>query len=160
MKEKPTLVIDTREKTAWDFEGDDAFSAIKHIKLDGGDYSIEGLEHLIVIERKASIDELYNNFTKDKARIVAEFERLKDHKFRIIIIEETCEDVMNPGKYYVNRKHINKSSPMMPVAVVSSNLTKLMLENNVHIVYGGMRAQSMARGILLHAFKLHQNGGL
>jgi len=154
-KIKPTLVVDTREKTPWDFEGDDAFEAIEYRKLDGGDYSIKGMEHLVAIERKATMDELYNNFTKDKERITAEFERLKDHKFRIVIIEESCEDIMNPGKYYVNRKGINKFSPMMPVAVVISSLTKLMLEHKVHIIFGGARAQSVARGILLESYNLH-----
>ena len=48
----------------------------------------------------------------------------------------------------------------MPVAVVTSNLTKLLLEHDVHIIFGGMRAQAMARGILLHAYELHQKGKL
>lgn len=157
-KEKPILVIDTREKQPWDFEGDEAFAEVVYEKLDGGDYSIRGMEHLIVIERKATVDELFNNFTKDKQRIFAEFERLQDHRFKIIVVEETCDDVMNPHRYYVNKKRINKQSPKMPVAVVTSNLTRLMLEHNAHIIFGGMRAQAMARGILLHAFELHRKG--
>ncbi len=159
-KPKPIIIVDTREKQPWDWEGDEAFEEVVHEKLDGGDYSIRGLEHIIVIERKATVDELFNNFTKDKKRIAAEFERLRDHKFKIIVIEENCEDIMNPNRYYVNRKKINRKNPKMPVAVVASNLTNLMLEQNVHILYGGMRAQAMARGILLRAFELHQKGQL
>ena len=160
VKEKPVLIVDTREKQPWCFDTDDAFSDIIYQKLDGGDYSIQGMEHLITIERKATVDELYMNFTKDKKRIAAEFERLKDHRFKIVVIEESCEDVMNPNKYYVNKKKINRRSPKMPVAVVVSNLTKLMLEQNVQVIFGGMRAQAMARGILLHAYDLHQKGKL
>lgn len=159
-KEKPVLIIDTREKQPWDFDGDEAFEEVIYEKLDGGDYSIRGMEHIITIERKATVDELFTNFTKDKKRIAAEFERLKDHKFKIIVVEETCDDIMNPNKYYVNKKKINRQSPKMPVAVVTSNLTKLMLEQGVHIIYGGMRAQAMARGILLHAYELHRKGQL
>lgn len=160
VKEKPVLIVDTREKLPWDWECDSAFSEVVHEKLDGGDYSIRGLEDIVVIERKASVDELFNNFTKDKKRIVAEFERLKNHKFKVIIIEETFDDVMNPQHYYVNKKNINRRSPKMPVAVVASNLTKLMLEQNVHVIFGGTKAQAMARGILLHAYELHQKGKL
>lgn len=159
-KQKPTLIIDTREKMPWDFEGDEAFEDVVYEKLDGGDYSIRGMEDIIVVERKATVDELFMNFTKDKKRIHAEFERLKEHKFKIVVVEETCDDIMNPHHYYVNKKNINRQSPKMPVAVVTSNLTKLMLEYDAHIIFGGMRAQAMARGILLHAYELHRKGQL
>jgi ERCC4-type nuclease len=159
-KTKPTLLVDSREKHYWDFECDDAFDKVEYRKLDAGDYSIEGLEDVIVIERKATIDELFNNFTKDKKRIAAEFDRLEDHPFKFIVIEETCDDIMNPHKYYINKKGINTQSPKMPVAVVTSNLTKLMLERNVHVIFGGLRAQAMARGILLHAYDLYRKGQL
>jgi len=160
VKQKPVLIIDSREKQPWCFDTDEAFEEVRHEKLDGGDYSIDGMQHIITIERKATVDELYMNFTKDKKRIAAEFERLKDHRFKIVVVEESCEDVMNPNKYYVNKKKINRRSPKMPVAVVTSNLTKLLLEHDVHIIFGGMRAQAMARGILLHAYELHQKGKL
>jgi hypothetical protein len=48
----------------------------------------------------------------------------------------------------------------MPPAVVASNLTNLMLEYGVHVVFAGEKAQSMARGILLRAYELHQKGKL
>jgi ERCC4-type nuclease len=83
-KPKPKLIIDTREKQPWDFEADDAFEEVIYRKLDGGDYSIEGLEDIIVIERKASADELFLNFSQQKKRITAEFERLADHKHNVL----------------------------------------------------------------------------
>jgi ERCC4-type nuclease len=159
-KKKPTIVVDTREKQPWYWEDDDAFEEVVYKKLDGGDYSIEGMEDIIVIERKATVDELFTNFTKDKKRIIAEFDRLQDHRFKIIVVEETCDDIMNPNAYYVNKKKINKQSPKMPIAVVTSTLTKLMLEYDAHVIFGGMRAQAMARGILLHAYDLHRKGKL
>ena len=113
------------------------------------------------------MDELYTNFSnKDKKRqIFDEFERARSYNFKLLVVEATCEDVMNPHKYYVNKPQrgsqpINRKSPKMPVAVVTSNLTKLALEYDVHIIYGGMRAQAMARGILLHAYDLHRKGKL
>lgn len=157
---KPVLLVDTRERTPWDFEGDDEFSEIKHVKLDGGDYAIEGMQHLVVIERKANADELFNNFTQNKERIFAEFERLKNHKMRVIVIEESCDDVFNPNNYYVNKKGLNKRDYKMPVAVVASNLTELMVNHNVHVIFGGHKARAIARGILLQAYKLHRQGKL
>lgn len=157
---KPKIIVDTREKQPWDWESDDAFEEVIYRKLDGGDYSIEGLEDIIVIERKASADELFLNFTQQKKRIRAEFERLADHKHKILIVEESCDDILNPEKYYVNKKNINKKSPMMPVAVVAKGLTGLMLEHNVSVIFGGFKAQSMARGILLKAWEMHVKGEL
>jgi ERCC4-type nuclease len=157
-KEKPTIIIDTREKAPWDFEGDDRFESVLYQKLHAGDYSIQGMEEIIIIERKATADELFTNFTKNKERILAEFERSRGYKFRIMIIEETCEQILNPQAYYINRKHINKQSPSMPPAVVATNLTKLMLDYGVYVIFAGDKASSMARGILLHAFELHRKG--
>jgi len=159
-KIKPTIIVDTREKLPWDWEDDDAFASVIYRKLDAGDYSIEGLEDVIFIERKASVDELYNNFTTGKKRLAAEFDRVTDHRVKIFIIEETCEDILNPRKYYVNKKKINRKSPKMPPAVVASSLTNLVLEQNVHVIFGGSRAQSMVRGILLRAWELYQKGQL
>jgi len=158
LKNKPHLLIDTREKQPYDFEPDDAFESISFVKLDAGDYSIDGLQHIIVVERKASVDELFINFTKDKDRIKAEFDRLKDHKFKILMLEFSCEDMMNPAKYYINRRGINKQHPKMPVAVVAEGITKLMMEYGVHVIFGGSRAQTMTRGLLLKAYELHGKG--
>ena len=44
--EKPIIVIDTREKQPWCWDHDDEFGGVLYEKLDGGDYSIKGLEHL------------------------------------------------------------------------------------------------------------------
>lgn len=158
IKEKPTIIVDTREKTPWDWEGDDSFAKVIHTKLEGGDYSLVGMEEILAIERKASVDELYINFTEHKVRFAAEWDRLKDHKIKILIVEASCEDILNPYQYYVNKKKINKKSPRMPVAVVASGLTNLMLERGVQVIFGGDRSQAMIRGILLRAWELHQKG--
>lgn len=157
---KPTILVDSREKLPWQFDTDEDFEAIEFCKLDAGDYSLKGMEHIISIERKANVDELFSNFTKNKERIHAEFERLKDHKIRVVIIEQSCEDVFNPMKYYVNVHGVNKRSVKMPVAVVMSNLIELMLTFNVHIIFGGTKARTMAKDILLSAYKMHKQGKL
>lgn len=156
----PILVIDTRERTPFDFDGEEDFESIVHEKLDAGDYSLRGLEHIIVIERKANADELFNNFTQNKDRIFAEFDRLKNHKLKIMIIEQTCEEVFNPNSYYVNKKGLNKRDFKMPVAVVAANLTTLMVEHNVQVIFAGNKARSMTKNLLLAAWKLHRQGKL
>ena len=42
------IIVDTREQQPWDFE----FHETAKAKLDTGDYSVEGLENILCIERK------------------------------------------------------------------------------------------------------------
>ena len=62
-KEKKTFTIiqDTREKKPWTFSATGSVRDVKVVKLDTGDYSIEGMEDSFMIERKSSVDELFMN---------------------------------------------------------------------------------------------------
>lgn len=159
-KQKPVLLIDSRERTPFNFDGDDDFAAVKHTKVDAGDYTIEGMETIITIERKASADELLNNFYENKDRILAEFDRMKDYKFKFIVVEQDLETVMNPQSYYINHSKKNRRSPMVPVAVVMENLTNIMLKHNVHVIFAGSKAAKITKCLLLRAYELHSKGKL
>ena len=112
-----TIIVDTREKAndhvlTW-------FKAKKKPykvqKLDQGDYScmipksaLKGLERdlyfdkLIVVERKASIDELAGNFSsKDYPRISKEFAMLKANntKVRLFIEDKLFHKHLREGQY-------------------------------------------------------------
>jgi len=156
---KPILIIDTREKIPWDFDGDDAFEDIVYEKLDVGDYSIRGLEHVVAIERKVGPDELFNNFGKkaSKDRILAEFERMEDHLVKIMVIEASCETMMNPQAYYIVKKRRTRLKDHQVPAIVMSNLTEVMLDYDIPIIFAGDKAQSIARAILLKAWKLYKH---
>jgi ERCC4-type nuclease len=160
-KTKPKIIIDTREKTPWCFDGDEAFEEVIVRKLDAGDYSLDGLEEIVTIERKASADEMLNNFMKNKERIYAEIDRMKDYPYKFIIIEQDLATLMDPKSYYINRlknRRKRPPSPRMPIAIVISNLTTVMLEHGVHVIFAGSKAQNMARGILLAVHELHRKG--
>jgi ERCC4-type nuclease len=64
-------------------------------KLDTGDYSIEGLEDKLCIERKASVVEFANNIGHDTVRFAKEIERMKSFPFRFIILEFSLSDLMD-----------------------------------------------------------------
>lgn len=149
---KPTLIIDTREREdAWDFDDDDGFDKVVHKKLDEGDYSLEGFEHMISIEKKGSADELFMNFGKaaNKKRVYREADRLKSYPHKFFVICRSVEELVAPASYYVNRLRSKKHSPFMPGAVVMENLVELMITHDIHIVFGGMKAQAVAKKILL-----------
>jgi hypothetical protein len=88
------IIIDTREKQYWDFSMYDAYDVV-HQKLDAGDYSLEGYEHLVAIERKASTGEINRNVNESNSRrkqFEAELEKMSVLKYKYIICEFSLED--------------------------------------------------------------------
>jgi ERCC4-type nuclease len=89
-----TIICDTREQVNGHILGyfDNHKVAHKSRKLDIGDYSAEidgyTLEHDVVIERKANIDELAGNFTVDRARFEDEFVRAKANGTKVFLLIE------------------------------------------------------------------------
>lgn len=158
---KPILIVDTRERTPFDFDGDDAFESIEHTKLDQGDYSLKGLEHLVSIERKANANELYTNLSSKvfRERFYAEAKRLAEKvKFRFIIVEQECEDVLSPSSYHVNKMGFSKNSQFMPPALVLGHLIRFMLEYNIHVLFAGSKAKSLTKKILLAVHDMQLKG--
>ena len=84
------IVVDTREQKPWDFN--DSFNITK-AKLDTGDYSIEGLEHLVCIERKSSVNEVSNNITEKRFKDV--LDRMAGFPHPHILFEFDLHDILN-----------------------------------------------------------------
>lgn len=78
------VIVDTREQQPWNFTSS-SINEIKRQKLDTGDYSIEGMEDILCIERKQSVSELAGNIT-DK-RFIRELERMAKFRFKFLILE-------------------------------------------------------------------------
>jgi hypothetical protein len=75
-KKKFTIIVDTREQIKWEFDKCDWVEGVKDKKLEQGDYSIEGFESLVSIERKRSTGEIATNLFEK--RFENELERLSD----------------------------------------------------------------------------------
>lgn len=84
-----TIIVDTREQNAWEFGN----HTTSRTKLDTADYSIEGLEHLLAIERKQSVSEVATNITEKRFPAFLERLSLIPHKF--MLFEFDLEDVYN-----------------------------------------------------------------
>lgn len=84
-----TIIVDTREQQPWTFSH--YITASK--KLDAGDYSIEGLENILAIERKKSVNEIANNITE--SRFKDAISRLAQHKYSFLLLEFDIEDILN-----------------------------------------------------------------
>ena len=95
------VIVDTREKTPWDFSGSlPKKLLVKEVKVMGlkfGDYSIEGYEqpefkNSVIIERKASVIEFLANIGKNWERFQNELDGLSKYSKPLILIEDDLRD--------------------------------------------------------------------
>jgi len=122
------VIVDTREQTPWTFE-DQGLELIR-AKLDAGDYSVEGLELRVAIERK-SLDDWTGTVIRDRARFYRELERLRAYEFRCVIIEAGVREIL-AGRY---KSMVRPSSVLGFVAEVA-------VGQNVPVYLAGSRAEA------------------
>lgn len=86
-----TVLVDTREQAPFRFQniGGTRFPLLiptKTATLQSGDYSIDGHELRVAVERK-SIEDLYSTLTHGRERFVRELERLREFDFSTVVVE-------------------------------------------------------------------------
>jgi hypothetical protein len=86
------VVKDTREQKGWEFGENEFCHGMVIGTLKTGDYSVQGKEDLLCIERKASTGEFASNIV-DKA-FERELERMRSFKYNFVILEFSIHDVM------------------------------------------------------------------
>jgi ERCC4-type nuclease len=148
-----TIIVDTREQNAWEF----GHHTTSRRKLDTGDYSIEGLENLLCIERKQSVSEVANNITEKRFANV--LERMSEIPHRFMLFEFDLQDVYDfPVGSDIPKNKWNKLR-------VSSNyiikyLSLINTNYNIHTIYCGDadNAEKMAVRIMRTVYgKYNQN---
>jgi hypothetical protein len=85
------VLQDTREKKPWDFSFFGLDQTRKIVKT--GDYTIEGYEDKITIDRKRSVSELYQNLFKERDRFEREMVRMEGME-AYILCEFPYSDVL------------------------------------------------------------------
>lgn len=87
------IIQDTREQYPWDFSFYEVDTVVR--KLDTGDYSLEGEENNICIERKRSTGELSQNLGSKRATFERELERMTFIRDRYLILEFSIQDLLD-----------------------------------------------------------------
>lgn len=100
-----TVIIDTREQHPYSFtgfkgdarQGNLPLIIPTHVsKLDSGDYSIQGFENQISVERK-SLADFYSTLTTGRRRFEAEMLRLSSMEVAAVVVEASLTDlIFNP----------------------------------------------------------------
>lgn len=96
---KPVVLVDTREQTPLGLARfDNWISGERLATLETGDYSIEGMENLVSLERK-SLKDLVGTLMHHRERFFRQLERMQAYPYRAILVEASYEDVKSPYSF-------------------------------------------------------------
>jgi len=153
------IIRDTREKPdqGWMFQDTECkagkinFSDTELCKLDCGDYSIKGMEHIITIERKNGFSELFGNMTpkSSKERFHREMERMQNVKHKYIVVEGN-----------INKDVLGMCPPQMrngpPGKKVLKWLHELELKYDVNVIFAGDCGKIVAKSIFENILRMYK----
>ncbi len=149
------IIRDTREKEnfGWDFPCE-----VKNKKLDTGDYTIQGMETSIIIERKHSPVEIGMNLGVDVKRFEKELVRLKEFSMAYLVCEFPLSSLLSFPK--------NCNIPTAKLAKVkttgkflTSSLSSLCKKYEVELIYTNGREDAISKvwDIFQLAYELRGN---
>ncbi len=94
---KPIVLVDTRERTPLPLfnQHPNWIGGERQATLKTGDYSIEGMESLLTMERK-TLPDAVNSTIANRERFIRACERMAVFRWKAILIEATYEDLKSP----------------------------------------------------------------
>lgn len=151
-KDNFTIIVDTREQNSWEFGN----HTTSRTKLDTADYSIEGLEHLLAIERKQSVSEVATNITEK--RFPAFLERMSEIPHKFILFEFDLEDVYNfPVGSEIPKSKWDKLK--VKNNYILKQISLFHVKYGIHTIFCGDadNAEKMAVRIMRTVYEKYQN---
>lgn len=153
---KPVVLIDTRERLPFNFKSfPNWILDQKRQKLPVGDYSIEGMESLLIIERK-TLSDLITTLMQQRSRFFKMCDKLANYRWRALFVEATYEDIKSSyGEEYNTLAHPN---------AVSGTLDALEARYGIPVIYTSryqpLAAEKAASWLSKHFtyWYLEQNG--
>ncbi|MBI4905139.1 MAG: ERCC4 domain-containing protein [Acidobacteria bacterium] len=120
-----TIVIDTREQEPYSF--DPRLAAATRRALPAGDYSVDGLEGIVAVERK-TIDDFVSTVIHSRSRFREELRKLGDYRAACVVVEAGLPDVLQSR--FRGRAHPN---------AVLGNALSIVLDYRVPVFFCGSR---------------------
>ena len=131
-----TVIKDTREQDGYFFSAFNTCAGMVESKLDTGDYTIQGLEDKICVERKGCVEELAVNLGSKKYAFLNEIERMKPFSHKFIVLEFSLEDLIKfPEETRIPVK--NKASLKITGKYMLKCLMEFQLYDGIHIWFCG-----------------------
>ncbi len=130
------VIKDTREQDGYYFGKYNTCAGMVERKLDTGDYSIEGLEEKICVERKGCVEELAQNLGQKKHAFLNEIERMKSFPHKFIVLEFSLEDLI---KFPENSRipESQKASVKISGKYLLKCLLEFQLHDNINVLFCG-----------------------
>tara|TARA_R110000803_G_scaffold6519_2_gene21227 strand:- start:3789 stop:4271 length:483 start_codon:yes stop_codon:yes gene_type:complete len=128
-----TVIVDTREKDPWTLRSSAIGERVVR-KLDTGDYTIEGLEDVLCIERKKGPAELAGNFIEKRFKDV--LKRIEQFPYKYLIVECDVKDVVD----YPVGSNIPKSrwkNIKIRGPLIMKFLSEIQVNYGVHVIFAG-----------------------
>ena len=141
-----TVLRDTREKVdqGWQWRKSKYCLGTETRKLDTGDYTLEGLEDYLTIERKGSISEWCKNVTG--ARFEKELIRLDTIQHPWILLEFNMTDVLNYPVGSGIPKHKWRYLKFRG-SFILKKMTEMMRDHRARIILCGGNGKDVASNI-------------
>jgi len=143
------IIQDTREQQPFKFAVGKECEDVIVRKLDVADYSLEGYEDILLIERKLSVSEISGNLIgKDYERFERELTKLNEVPHAYLLLEFTANDVL---QYPWGEKSLPlnvKRRIKITGKFILKRLVQIQMKfPNIRIVFAGTRAKEYALAI-------------
>jgi hypothetical protein len=125
-----SVAIDTREQQPWSFPHRP--SVVK--KLDTGDYTVEGLEKTLCIERKKSVGEFAINVIEPRFKDV--ITRMSQYKYSFLLLEFDLTHIINYPLGSNLPKHMWNKVKVTP-KFLQKHLLEMQIYNNIKVIFCG-----------------------
>jgi len=127
----PTIIVDTREQAPYKFHDyNNWIGNIITATLPTGDYSVEGFEDTVCLERKTLAD-VVSSLMDGRVRFLREMERLSLFQYKCLCIEASRTDIKTPYSFTKNIKaHPNG---------IAGSLDAIAVKFGISIHYGDNR---------------------
>ncbi len=135
-KHLPKIIIDTREQQPWRFNKCSTCAGSVKAALKTGDYTMEGMEDIFIVERKKSAAELYGNLgTKDnKRRFFNEMDRIRVFKYKFLFLSFSIEDIY---EWWIIGPRITRRKMYTTPQYIVSQLIEMEIEYGIRVVFLG-----------------------
>lgn len=130
-----TVISDSREQLPLQFDSP-YIEKVRVNKLSTGDYSIEGLEDILCIERKGSLAEFYRNVTQK--RFEDELVRMQAYKYRYLVLEFSLSEVM-AIPYSLGLSAKQREMCKLSPKYVMGRIAEIQVDYNVNVVFAETR---------------------
>lgn len=111
-----TVVVDTREQEPYTFES--GCTEVVRRALPAGDYSVEGHEDSVAVERK-TLEDFVSTVIRSRKRFTRELRRLCEYDAACVVVEADLRDIL--GGRYRSGAHPNAWGHCFPSSSISAS---------------------------------------